>query len=76
MCTAVCAGVACGDMSYIVWLSGGVGSLTSWDYKQNESGYNIEYDLVIAPMVMHYNTSNVLDCSVIAWLWLCVWLCI
>ena len=47
-----------------------------WDYMQNESGYNIEYDLAIAPMVMHYNTSNVLDCSVIAWLWLCVWLCI
>ena len=39
-------------------------------------GYNIEYDLAIAPMVMHYNTCNILDDSVIAWLWLCVWLCI
>ena len=47
-----------------------------WDYMQNESGYNIEYDLAIASTVMHYNTSNVLDCSAIAWLWLCVWLCI
>ena len=55
----------------------GVGSLTVWDYKQNEPGYNIiEYDLAIAPMVMHYSTNNVLDDSVIAWLWLCVWLCI
>ena len=76
MCTAVCAGVACGDTSYITRLSGGLGSLTSWDYKQNEPGYNIEYDLAIAPMVMHYNTNNVLDDRVIAWLWLCVWLCI
>ena len=48
----------------------------SWDYKQNGPGYNIEYDLAIAPMVMHYNTCNILDDSVIAWLWLCVWLCI
>ena len=44
----------------------GVGSLTVWDYKQNEPGYNIEYDLAIAPMVMHYSTNNVLDDSVIA----------
>ena len=38
-----------------------MGSLTLWDYKQNEPGYNIEYDLAIASMVMHYNTNNVLD---------------
>ena len=25
MCTAVCAGVVCGDTSYIAWLSGGAG---------------------------------------------------